>query len=75
MSYRVVGTGPQFPSGYEIGASTASEVLAKLKAARNLCTRIVIYDDTGRQVGWPELARLAEAEAQAERRQLATKHG
>lgn len=72
MGYRVVGKGPQFPNGYEVRASTAAEARDKLKATQGLCGSAVVYDDSGRQLSWPDLNHLIAAEAEAQRKQLKT---
>ena len=70
MGYKVVDTGPQFPNGYEVNASTAAEAEQKLKAVRHLCGQATVRGANGREISLSELARLVQVERDAQRDQL-----
>lgn len=67
MTYKVIGTGPQFPTGHEQDASTAGEALNKRRAAEGLCGQAIVRDAFGREVSISELERVARAEREAAR--------
>lgn len=59
MAFKVIGTGPQFPTPYIRNVSTAAEALGLYQPTRKLCGHVTI-EASGREVSLAELTRLAQ---------------
>jgi hypothetical protein len=64
-TYRVIGSGPQFPSPYIVSVDSAGEALTRLRATRQLCGQAEVERADGVKLTELQLEREARQEQEA----------
>ena len=62
MTYRIEGSGQQWPDGGVLTAESAVGALERSHGVKMLCGEVVVYDARGERLTSAELLALAEAE-------------